>query len=56
MQNILNSWKTSIFGLLLVVGGIYLLTIEKTVEGGLCLAAGLGLLSAKDSGVTGAVK
>jgi hypothetical protein len=53
MTNILISWKTSIFGLLLVIGGIFLLTNNRIVEGSMCLTAGCGLFNAKDSGVTG---
>jgi len=49
----LRSWRTTIAGLAVLAGGIYLVVIGKTVEGGIIIAAGLGLLGAKDFNVTG---
>lgn len=49
----MKSWKTTICGALALIGGIYLLTKGQSAEGGICITLGLGLLSAKDSDVTG---
>lgn len=49
----MKSWKTTISGAVLFAGGIYLLVVGKSVEGGICMTAGVGLLSAKDYNATG---
>lgn len=49
----IKSWKTTIIGFILLIAGVYLLVIGKTVEGGICLTSSLGFFAAKDSTVTG---
>jgi len=49
----MKNWKTTISGGIIFAGGIYLIVKGETVQGALCLATGLGLLSAKDNNVTG---
>jgi hypothetical protein len=45
----LQNWQTTIAGIACIAGGIYLITSGKgAVEGGAMIAAGLGLLRAKD--------
>ena len=49
----MKSWKTTISGALVLASGIYLLVKGQNVQGGICITIGLGLLSSKDSNVTG---
>lgn len=50
----MTNWKTTITGVLVIACGVYLI-IAGTSEAGIPIViAGVGLLSAKDSDVTGA--
>lgn len=49
----MKNWKTTLTGALVVIAGVALIYVGKTVEGTALLVAGLGLLSAKDNNVTG---
>jgi len=48
-----KNWKTTVSGAILLLGGIALFCINRPIEGGMCVVAGVGLLSAKDSTTTG---
>lgn len=48
------SWETTIPGLALIATGIYMfITTKSYVEAGACIAAGIGLMRAKDANKTG---
>jgi len=49
----LKSWKTTISGTLLLCFAAYLFSKGKDTEAVIAAGAGIGLLSAKDSNVTG---
>lgn len=45
----IKSWRTTIAGLAVIIGGIFLIAHSKEgVQGGVLIAAGIGLLNAKD--------
>ncbi len=49
----LRNWKTTVSGTILILGGIVLYCINQPVEASICVVAGVGLLTAKDSTTTG---
>lgn len=49
----LKSWKTTIIGVILLLFGVILFSIDKPIEGSMCVASSLGFFAAKDSTVTG---
>ncbi len=47
-----TSWQTTIAGVACIAGGVYLIASSKSVvEGGGLIAAGIGLVRAKDANV-----
>ncbi len=49
----LKSWKTTITGIVLCIFSLILFSQDRPLEAGIVLTAGVGLLAAKDSTVTG---
>lgn len=49
----MKSWKTTICGLILIAAGIVFITLKETAYAVMSIPAGIGLLAAKDSTVTG---
>lgn len=53
MKKILKNWKTSLAGLGAILTGAAMIVKGNYVEGIASVSAGIGLLKAKDSNVTG---
>lgn len=50
----MKNWKTTLVGLVLIGAGIYVFIQTKDyTQSGLAIAAGIGLILAKDNNVTG---
>jgi hypothetical protein len=53
-MNVLTNWKTSLIGVVVIAGGILLVIKGDQTLGATVIMAGVGLIAAKDAGVTGA--
>ena len=50
----MKSYKTTILGLIIILAGVYVFISTKDyTQAGIAIAAGIGLLNAKDNNVTG---
>jgi hypothetical protein len=50
----MKNWKTSLMGIAIIIAGVYVFISTKDyTQAGIAIAAGIGLLNAKDDNVTG---
>lgn len=50
---IMKNWKTTLTGVAVIIAGCALIYVGQAAVGGTVILIGLGLVSAKDSNVTG---